>query len=201
MLEVSAATLLARVGRVPGGLRALPPFDDLDESVSMEAVPSSEAVPGGELCTTEVGELGRGGKGVISAGASSPFFVVDEFELGPKRRLAFGAEATRRMNLDAAEDAEEAFAGGELVGDWEKCDPDADVIDCLNVRVAGDCEVGDAVSWSVAMPCASPFGDELEPLKLLLESLVSSLNFSGLRAAGAADVGVDTAVVVEDKGE
>lgn len=85
-----------------------------------------------------MGEFGTGGKGVISAGASSPFFVVDEFELGPKSRLAFGAEATRRMNLDAAEVADDGFAGGELVGDWEKCDPDGDVIDCLNVRVAGD---------------------------------------------------------------
>lgn len=156
--------------------------------------------------TTVVGELGSGGSGVgvISAGAASnPFFVVDEFEFGPKRRLAFGAEATRRMNLDAAEEADEdCLVVGELVVDWEKCDPDCcDVIDCLNVRAAGDWEVGDAVSWSAAMTCTSLLAvaeEDPEFLKLLLESLLKSRCFSDLRTVG---VGVETAVVVEERGE
>ena len=49
----------------------------------------------------------------ISAGAARrPFLVVDDEE-GPNKRLAFGAEATRRMKRDAA-DAEECLLLGEV---------------------------------------------------------------------------------------
>lgn len=62
-----------------------------------------------------VGEPGTGG--MMSAGARRPFLVVVEVEreddpFGPKRCFAFGAEATRRMNRDAAEDLVFGDCGG-----------------------------------------------------------------------------------------
>ena len=65
--------------------------------------PRSEAVAGGEVPWYALGECGKGGTVSISAGAASrPFLVVLDDE-GPKRRFALGADATRRMNLEAAE--------------------------------------------------------------------------------------------------
>ena len=75
--------LLARAGRMGR------PLEDVDDTVSSE-------LPSWSDCGTE---------GIISPGASRPFFVVApeaaEREPRVKRPLALGADATRRMNLVA----------------------------------------------------------------------------------------------------
>lgn len=69
------------------------PFGDFDED---EDIVSRESVP-----CSELGAKGGTG-GMISAGARKPFFVVaDEREPEKNKPFAFGAEATRRMNLEA----------------------------------------------------------------------------------------------------
>lgn len=70
---------MGRVGR---------PLDDVEESVSSELLSCSV----------------MGTAGISSAGASRPFFVVVPVVLrepSEKRPLAFGADATRRINRDA----------------------------------------------------------------------------------------------------
>lgn len=90
------------------------PRDDDDDVVSIEVPPSAWPVP----------LVGLGSGGTASAGASNPFFIVgvpfeDDDRFIEKRPLAFGADATRRMNLLA--DAPTAF--GESGGrDGECCD-------------------------------------------------------------------------------
>lgn len=67
------------------------PLDELEDIVSRESVP----------CSSEL-ETSGGSGGTISAGASSPFFVVEvERDPSEKRPFALGAEATRRIKRDA----------------------------------------------------------------------------------------------------
>ena len=73
-----------------GGALDERPLEEPDDTVSKESVP----------CSSESDMGGSGG--TMSAGASSPFFVVDvDREPRLKRPLAFGAEATRRIKRDA----------------------------------------------------------------------------------------------------
>lgn len=97
--------LFARMGRPPDRVCGFAPREDFDERVSMDPLPPprSEAVAGGEVDWCAPGECGSGGMVSISAGAASRPFLVVVDEDGPKRRLALGADATRRMNLEAAE--------------------------------------------------------------------------------------------------
>lgn len=68
------------------------PRDDADERVSREVVPCSDA----SFAEWGIGDM-------VSPGDSKPFFVVAPFEreLSENRPLAFGADATRRINRDA----------------------------------------------------------------------------------------------------
>lgn len=66
------------------------PLDDPDDTVSRESV-----------CSSEFDPIDPSG-GTMSAGASSPFFVVKVVrEPRLKRPLALGADATRRMKREA----------------------------------------------------------------------------------------------------
>jgi hypothetical protein len=73
-----------------GDNRPFAPFDDEEDKVSRESVPLSE-----------LGAKGGTG-GTISPGAKKPFLVVaGKREPEKNRPLAFGADATRRINLEA----------------------------------------------------------------------------------------------------
>ena len=68
------------------------PLDDPDDIVSSEPV----------LCSNEL-DASDGSGGTTSAGASKPFFIVEDIEREPseKRPFTLGADATRRRKRDA----------------------------------------------------------------------------------------------------
>lgn len=107
--------LLALLGRL-GSFRppAFPPRDDFDESVSIDPdpVPSEGPVRGENDDLAVVGDVGSGGMSSVSVGAARSPFLVVPLALVLKSRFAFGAEATRRMNREAAEPGD--FGLGEL---------------------------------------------------------------------------------------
>lgn len=74
------------------------PLDEPEDKVSNESVPSSVPCSDDEFA----GIIGMGG--MFSVGANSPFFIVVEVvrDFGEKRSLAFGADATRRINRGSA---------------------------------------------------------------------------------------------------
>lgn len=80
-----------KAGVVGGGAsRLFIPFDDDDDKVSRESVPFSELAASG------------GTGGIASPGAKKPFLVVaGKRAFKENKPFAFGAEATRRMNLEA----------------------------------------------------------------------------------------------------
>lgn len=123
-------------------------FDDEEDTVSSESVPCSE-----------LGAKGGTG-GMISAGARKPFFVVaDEREPEKNKPLALGAEATRRINLEAEAPMALGLKGSPVRerdgvggGTWEGGD------DAWGVWFVAALPRGEPVLFEKAILCLSDLG-------------------------------------------